>query len=177
MHKFIRSNHRLKSPKDHGTSFSIAMIMRSSWMLVFALLVIISCTPFPRDPQGTTSEVRSGGLRVGISTNPPFVTSEEVPSGTEVDLITEFARSLNSEIYWHPGNLEVLLKDLEEGDLDLVIGGINSETPWISRKIGITNPYMTYQDNEYVMAVRQGENEFLINLEDFLYSHRQSAKK
>jgi hypothetical protein len=62
--------------------------------------------------------------------------------------------------------------DLEEGDLDLVIGGLTAETPW-SEKAGTSRPYTTSTDEqgatvEHVMLVPRGENRFLIELDAFL---------
>jgi len=59
---------------------------------------------------------------------------------------------------------------LEEGDLDLVVGGLTDQTPWADR-VGVTRGYTDIEgadDRAIVMFVPLGENAFLSELEGFL---------
>lgn len=153
------------------------MLVRAA--VVGALLgaVLTGCgIQIPTDPDGTLHTVRtSGELRVGVSPNPPFATlPEEVgepPGGTEVDLVTGFAQSVGAEPVFVIGGEESLVTQLEEGEIDVLVGGLTAKSPW-SAKVGFTRPYAeTPQDGKQVkrvMAVGPGENALLSELERYL---------
>jgi ABC-type amino acid transport substrate-binding protein len=126
----------------------------------------------PSDPDGTLDRVRGGELRVGVSINPPWTGAGADRSGTEIDLIREFADSIDAEIAWTEGGEETLANAMERGELDLIIGGLTSESPWVD-KVALTAPYTSWTDDrgkthDQVMAVPMGENAFLFELESFL---------
>ena len=146
------------------------------------LAVVVAClltacgVTIPTDPGGTLERVTGGTLRVGVSPNPPWteVAQAVEPTGTEVDLVKEFAATLPAEVSWMVGGEEALIKRLEMGELDLVIGGLTADTPW-EEYVAITKPYgeATGPDGkriELVMAAPPGENAYLLRLEKFLLS-------
>jgi polar amino acid transport system substrate-binding protein len=146
--------------------------------VVAALLAGCGVT-IPTDPEGTLERVTGGTLRVGVSPNPPWteVAQDAEPTGTEVGLVKEFAATLPAEVSWTVGGEEALVKGLEEGDLDLVIGGLTADTPW-EKHVAVTMPYAegTGPDGErikLVMAAPPGENAYLLRLEKFLLSRGQ----
>lgn len=64
------------------------------------------------------------------------------------------------------------MRALEDGELDLVIGGLTADTPW-STHAAITRPYAETMDGrgrtvQHVMAARLGENALLVELETYL---------
>lgn len=128
---------------------------------------------YPADPHHTLSRVADGVLRVGISHNEPFVSVQgPAPSGREIDLVESYATTLGAEIAWTADGEEDLVDHLEHGQLDLVVGGLTEKTPW-QQKVGLTSPYAETTDEfgqteKHVMAVRQGENAFLLDLDTFL---------
>jgi polar amino acid transport system substrate-binding protein len=152
-------------------------------LLAFALLstagllaVLAGCSSFPADPDGTLDRVRGGVLRVGASHNEPWVQVVDgtEPSGIEAELVQRFAETLQATIEWQSGGEEALMNDLEDGRLDLVIGGLTAESPWTD-KAAITRPYAEARSQEgktekHVMAAPLGENAFLLELEKFLLS-------
>lgn len=147
--------------------------------VVAALLAGCGVT-VPTDPEGTLERVAGGTLRVGVSPNPPWteVTQDAVPTGSEVVLVREFAATLPAEVSWTVGGEEALIKRLEKGDLDLVIGGLTADTPW-EKHIAVTKPYAegTGPDGnriKLVMAAPPGENAYLLRLERFLLSRGQA---
>ena len=84
-------------------------------------------------------------MAVGIVVSDPWVTIEDTESGgIEVGLVERFAASLDATIEWTEGSEQELFGAMELGQLDLVIGGIDSESPW-SNKIALTHPYLTTQ--------------------------------
>ena len=150
--------------------------MRRLVLLVALVLALLTagCGAFPADPKDTLERVTGGVLRVGVSPNPPHteVRGSAEPIGHEVVLVREFAATLPAEIEWTVGGEEMLILALEDGDLDLVIGGLTADTPW-TEHAAITKPYAEATDPagdkvELVMAARLGENAFLLRLERFL---------
>ena len=150
------------------------------WLLVLvcaALPVTVSCGSLPADPEGTLERVSGGTLRVGVSNAPPFtdVAGDGEPSGSEADLVREFAASLKAGVEFTESGEEHLMQQLEEGDLDLVIGGLSDSSPWTD-KAALTRPYAEVTDGygkqrKLVMAAPLGENAFLVRLEEFLAEH------
>lgn len=125
----------------------------------------------PSDPGDTLATVRGGELRIGISPDPPLVVvTDGEPSGSVVDLVEEFAVSLDATPEWTVATEESLVGMLEDGELDLIAGGITSDTPWMERA-GVSRAYANIPDargHELVMLVPLGENAFLSALERFL---------
>jgi ABC-type amino acid transport substrate-binding protein len=127
----------------------------------------------PADPDGTLDRVEGGVLRAGISPNGDFVRVDgDEPTGSEIETLDGFARSLDAEVEWTVGSEESLVRGLEDGTLDVVAGGFTDETPW-TNKAGMTRPYTetALADGttvKLVMLVPLGENAFVSSLETFL---------
>lgn len=145
----------------------------------FILLIIVagfySCKSFPDDPQNTLQNVTNGVLKVGYSENPPWVIdANDMAEGAEAELIHNFAEEYNAKIQWIKGTEQELFEKLEKKEIDLIIAGITTETPWKEKKISLTRPYLKEGKTKHVMAVKQGENRFQTALEKFLYAfHKQ----
>ena len=145
---------------------------------VVLVLVTTGCAAhYPADPHGTLERVTGSVLRVGISHNEPFVSvAGPEPSGREVELVEDYATTLDAEVAWTADGEEELVDQLEHGDLDMVIGGLTNKTPW-KKKVGLTRPYTQTTDEfdqteKHVMAVRKGENAFLLDLDEFLQAQK-----
>jgi polar amino acid transport system substrate-binding protein len=151
------------------------------WRVILLVTVVTgllaACgVSIPTDPEGTLERVAGGTLRVGVSPNAPWteITGDDQPAGDEVGLVEDFAATLPAEISWTIGGEEALIKRLEIGELDLVIGGLTADTPW-EEHVAITKPYgeATGPDGKrikLVMAAPPGENAYLLRLEKFLLS-------
>ena len=111
--------------------------------LLFSLLCFCGAgCDLPRDPDDTLARVRGGVLRVGIVENHPWaaLVAGMPPKGVEVKLIEEFASELNARPEWIIGGEQAHMEALEAGELDIVIGGITTDSPWVT-KVGTTRPY------------------------------------
>ncbi|MFF0911947.1 transporter substrate-binding domain-containing protein [Microbacterium enclense] len=148
------------------------------WIATGAALMLVAgltgCgLQIPRDPDGTLDRVTGGQLHAGVTPNGTFVRVDGgEPTGTDVEAIRAFADSLDAEVEWTVGAEEALVRGLENGDLDVVAGGLTDKTPWTD-KAGMTRPYAeaTLDDGrtaKLVMLVPIGENAFLSRLETFL---------
>ena len=64
-----------------------------------------------------------------------------------------------------------VIRLLEEGELDVMVGGLTSKTPW-AKKVATTRPYLTTEEDgkkvKHVMATVRGENALLSTLERYL---------
>lgn len=139
--------------------------------------VLAGCVAtLPSDPEGTLDDVRGGVLRVGVSTAPlwtePGPADDGGPAGLEPDLVRAFAQSLDAEVEWTRGGEEQLVDQLHRDELDLVVGGLTASSPWADTA-ALTYPYAHTVGPEgapqaHVMAVRLGENAFMVELERFL---------
>lgn len=151
----------------------ISRFLHLSVGLCLAVL-LASCGGFPADPNGTLDRVEGGELRVGVSHSPPFAVLDgsREPAGSEVDLVRDFAASLDAEVRWTAAGEESLLDALGEGELDLVIGGISDNSPWTD-KGALTRPYREVPGpggtaRKLVFVAPLGENAYLMRLERFL---------
>jgi len=132
------------------------------------------CGAIPRDAQGTLARASGGTLRVGLTENPPWteVAEDGGVSGSEVDLVTGYAESIEAQIAWTIGSEGELARAMRDGQLDVVIGGLTKDTPY-STEIAPTRPYTeaTADDGSPLkisMGVRPGENALMVSLERYL---------
>lgn len=150
------------------------------WLTLFALLVAcgVAACGVPRDMRGTLERIeREKSLRVGLVENAPWVVRANIePSGIEIELIKRFAAELGSTPVWSWRSEEAHATALEDGELDLVVGGLTDETPW-SDHVGVTHSY--YEDDEAnrVILVPPGENALLMRLESFFIREREGIKR
>ena len=108
---------------------------------------------------------------MGVSHNPPWtdLSAEAEPTGVEPELVQDFATAHDAEIVWETGGEEHLMTLLDEGRIDMVIGGLTDSSPWTSHS-AITSSYAEATGSDgstekHVMAVRTGENAFMVALE------------
>jgi polar amino acid transport system substrate-binding protein len=140
-------------------------------LTLLCLLIFGGCN-LPRDPEGTLNRATGGTLRVGITEHEPWTRlSDGEPAGVEVELVQEFAKSIDAEIDWVHGTEAELFEALEHFELDMMIGGVKEDTPW-SKHVGLTGAYVTLppprdelRNEKHVMAVAPGENALLVQLE------------
>lgn len=151
---------------------STAMTRR--FVACFAACALLSgCATLPRDPDGSLERIRAERvLRVGASPSEGRVAlAEGRVTGPEADLAVGFAREQGAEVTWIPGGEEGLVTAMEDGQVDLLIGGLSDQTPW-SDRVSVTRPYAEAQQGEHrvkhVMAVPLGENALLVALETYL---------
>lgn len=153
-------------------------------LLGAAALGLGACTSsgFPADPDGTLDRVSGGTLRAGVVHHPPHVDAAGAePAGPEPDLIRSFAAAHGAEVAWTVSGEEALMTALEKGDVDVVAGGLTSQSPWTTHA-SLTRDYAEAAgpDGEpvkLVMAVPPGENQLLSALEAHLDEHGEEAAR
>ncbi|MGB3956129.1 MAG: transporter substrate-binding domain-containing protein [Brooklawnia sp.] len=148
------------------------------WVVVLAVaLPLVACGAIPTDPERTLARIEDTGvLLAGAAPRPPWVElpaqAGEPPGGSEVRLVEDFAEQLGAEVTWTIAGEEELVRLMEAGELDVMVGGLSEQNPY-QNKVAFTRPYTRSTDPEgktlkHVMAVRLGENALLSRLEHFL---------
>lgn len=142
-----------------------------------ALLPLASCG-LPKDSEGTTERILgSRVLRVGVSENSPWVDgSGPEPGGIEPELIRNFAKSLGARVEWVRNGETPLLEALEERKLDLVAGGIKSDTPW-KGSLGVSQVYLKQGSDRHVLLTAPGENQLLLRLDRFIVDAKPALQE
>ncbi|WP_255328602.1 enoyl-CoA hydratase [Paracoccus albicereus] len=121
-------------------------------------LTIAACR-FPADPEGTTDEVEGAVLKVG-----------ELSELGEADqqAVALVAYNLSAEVRISRGDPHTLFNALEEGRLHLIAGALPMDTPF-AKDVALTRPVGKLERDgdqvDQVLAVRQGENAFLIRVD------------
>ncbi|MCL6423881.1 transporter substrate-binding domain-containing protein [Brachybacterium sp. JHP9] len=144
--------------------------------LALLLALLASGCGLPRDADGALERASGGTLVVGIAENPPSteIHDDGSVSGEEVDLVQEYARSIDAQVEWVPGGEGELARQMRAGDLDLLIGGLAADSS-LEGDIALTRPYAVApgpdgEEIEHVLGVRSGENALLVSVETHLAS-------
>jgi len=136
-----------------------------TWLVLGALAALAACgLEVPRDVDGTLARVRETHLiRVGLV---------EGPAGAADPAIAPFLARLRARTGAAPrivrGSAEPLLAALEDGQLDLVIGEIAQDSPWIA-DVAVIEPLAERTVGRRRLGLspiaRNGENEWVMLLE------------
>jgi ABC-type amino acid transport substrate-binding protein len=127
----------------------------------------------PRDPDGTLDDVRrSGVLRAGASPAVGWVElGDGRPAGLEPDLVESYADDLGVRVEWVVAGEEHLVTMLEDGSIDVAVGGFTKDNAWV-KKVALLRPYVETKAGErteaHVMMVPMGENAWQSALERWL---------
>ncbi len=147
------------------------MPRRAFAAVVAAGMLTLAGCGIPVDPSGTLDRIDSGLVRVGASPSGALVTIEGTRvSGELAHLVEAFAQERGARVEWVVGSEEELVAGLEEGRLDLAIGGMTDATPWADR-VSVTRGFPTIpgsQGDPVVILLQMGENGTQAALERFL---------
>jgi hypothetical protein len=128
-------------------------------------LTLAACDRLPMDPDSTLDRVRSERrFRVGLiaTGNAPIAAAEP-----QRRFLARVARTTGAQPQVETGASEPLLLDLEEGALDLVIGPLSSESPWVDR-VALLEPLGAAPGRHKAVVTpiaRNGENRWIMLLE------------
>ncbi|MEA3008869.1 MAG: hypothetical protein QOJ91_561 [Sphingomonadales bacterium] len=129
-----------------------------------AALALAACDRLPTDPDGTLDRIRSErSFRVGL------IATGNAPIGAQRQrlFLARVARATAARPIVETGASEPLLLDLEDGRLDLVIGPLSSESPWVER-VALLEPLGTAPGPHKAVVTpiaRNGENRWITLLE------------
>ena len=145
--------------------------------LAFGPPLLLAACGLPRDPQSTSQRIAAAHeLRVGVTDNGEWVDAQAAePRGIEPDLVRQFAARIGAHVLWTRGSETSLTQSLKHGDVDLAIGGFDSQTPWKSI-VGVSQPFAETQDKKkHVFLAAPGENRFILALDTFLSEHMRAS--
>ncbi|MCT1443849.1 ABC transporter substrate-binding protein [Corynebacterium sanguinis] len=137
--------------------------------------LVAGCGALPRDTEGTYNRAQDGTLVVGVSEHEPWTSVNDATgevSGSEAELIRGFADSIDADVEYKVASESVLAGWIEDGEIDVMIGGLTATSPWVSH-MALTRPYTTVtsesgSDEKMVMGVPMGENKLMVELERYL---------
>ena len=135
------------------------------FVLCLACLAASSCGDFPRDPESTLERVRAERVfRVGLVA-PLHERSLDPRAKT---LLRRVGQAAGARPFVQIGDAEPLLNQLEEGELDLVIGRFEKASPW-KRLVSFGPPLRIEKHKKaefhLTAAARNGENAWIGLLE------------
>lgn len=138
------------------------------YLFLWITISFLGCD-YPKDPEHSFEEARDEHLKVGVAINPPYTNNiNDTLTGTEINLLEEFARQHNLQIQYTIDSESNLIKKLENYEIHLIAGGFDKKTIW-KKKAGLSAPY----NKKEVFLVARGENKLLQNLETFIFSKTQ----
>ncbi len=131
----------------------------------------MGCSEIPQDPYNTFVLVsRERPLRVGVIIAPPYVQQRDSDyTGVDVELIKEFARHHEIEVHFQNHGPQDGFEALKGRHIDVLLGGLVEDTPY--KNVGYSRPYHQKQ----VIALAQGENRLLVELERFFKNHASAV--
>ena len=144
--------------------------------LAVVWVAALACS-LPHDAEDSLKHITNGTMRVGVSTNSPWVAmSGDTIAGYEGAIVGELARELHSRIEARPGAESVLLEQLHDRKLEMVVGGLTSDSRW-KRDVALTKRYHTdKQGKQHVLALPPGENGWLVRVEEYLHANEARLK-
>lgn len=135
------------------------------WRLAFcAALALAGCDRLPKDPDGTLDRVRAERrFRVGL------IATGDTPIGADRTraFLGRLAAATGATPVLKEGAAEPLLIELEDGKLDLVVGPLSPESPWLSR-VALLRPIGEAVAPQHLLLTpiaRNGENRWIMLLE------------
>jgi polar amino acid transport system substrate-binding protein len=144
---------------------------------IAGMVLAVAACGLPRDADGTLARVQNGVLRLGVADDSPWVVVEgQSVSGYEPALVSQLAGEMHARIETTRGAEAELFEKLHQRDLDMVIGGFTSDSPW-KTQIAFTRAYHKDQKGkDHVLALPPGENAWLVRVEQFLQANEQKLK-
>ena len=135
------------------------------WRLALCVtLALAGCDYLPRDPAGTLERVqREGRFRVGLISPGETAVDREAERG----LLIRVAEAAGAQPAVELGASEALLLELEEGRLDLVLGPLSKDSPWLGR-VALLEPIggpLATEELAITPAARNGENRWIMLVE------------
>ncbi len=129
--------------------------------VLIAAAVIAGCHAMPRDPDGTLDRVRADrAFAVGLIAPGP----SGRPAERQAALLARIAKRTGAEPRIEQGAAERLLEKLEDGELDLVVGDLSTDTPWRGR-VTMFRPLAEHVRARHAIALtvaaRNGENAWI----------------
>lgn len=129
------------------------------YLLAVVMIGVAACG-LPVDPRHTTDTVRGGTLRAGL-------VGDQAQMEFDTAQLKSLAQTRQAELHVVKGTTDELIELLSKGELD-VVASLPKKTPY-RKQVGLTQTFAhPGWPKPRVWAVRSGENEWLIVLNDHL---------
>lgn len=140
-----------------------------------AALLLAACADYPRDISGTLDEIHvRGTLRVGFAAIQPE--EKEIARA----FVARLERATEARAVATTAPAEHLLAQLEDGNLDLVMGDFAADTPWLS-DVAVIEPLSERREGQRTIGLApvaaNGENRWIVLLEREVRNVRDGAKR
>lgn len=151
----------------------LRLLLRDAGLLL-PLLAGAGCDAVPRDVGGTLDAVRQQRvLRVGV-----IAGSEQAPGFSLAErYLQSIASATGASIHPTAGSMEVLLAQVEQGSLDLAIGEVAHDSPWLD-DVAVIEPIAERNVGDRRLGLsaiaRNGENRWVMLLEQHARDIRQA---
>lgn len=146
---------------------------QSKLFILICAILFTACGDFPKDSNGTLERIINDTIYAGYSDN--------IYVHTDTQMINSFAKECGAVVKWTRGDQYYLTTLIEHKQLDLATGGFTRKSPF-EKYVAYSRPYVarkvalsarTQHTEKYVVAVKKGENAFLIRLEKFINEYGQ----
>lgn len=114
-----------------------------------------ACSDIPKDTEGSLQMIRErGAFRVGL------IAGSKDEAGRARQLIDAVAADAGARPQISSGAAEQLLTELEEGELDLVVGTMAAKSPWALKVHALSplDPAAKKEPVQLLALARNGEN-------------------
>lgn len=126
----------------------------------------------PADPEHTLADATGETLRAGYAPDPGrLALGEGDPRGPLADVVDGYAESIGADIEWILGSEETLATAIDQGDLDMAVGGFTEKSPWVDLAAlsrGFLPPGMPDDATRSVALFPLGENALLSSFEEYV---------
>ena len=138
---------------------------RQSFLLALCLTLVGGCGLVPRDIAGTRERVENSHvIRVGLQQG----SLSGDGRARAVSYLDRLGHATGAQPQITTGAAEPLLVQLQEGELDLVLGEVAADSPWVS-EVAVVEPLIERQLADRVIGLspiaRNGENRWIMLLE------------
>lgn len=132
-------------------------------------LLVVACG-IPHDMENTTdATLQRGSIRAAFIADG----DSEAPHGVGPEFVEGFADELGVSTDWQVLSEPAAMEALQDGDLDIVAGGITRTNAW-SRHVALSAPVRGEGAEAEMIAVRKGENRWLLRLDRYIQMRRRA---
>ena len=125
----------------------------------------LSCD-IPKDPNDSYKDAKTHGLKIGVVNVEDTEIQRHLLLQKEIELLRGFAEKHQLSTKETKGTESELLGLLEDGQLQMVVGGFDEKTVW-KEKAALSKPY----DSTHVVALPKGENALIFAFESYILNN------
>lgn len=144
--------------------------------VLVALLILGGCTDIPKDPKGTLDRIRAERVFRVAMIEPLGGAEGKAAANTFLERV---AHATGAKVSLVTGAAEPLLLRLEDGQVDLVIGTMAPDSPWIPRVAMLPSLLEQTRDRHLLLTpiARNGENAWIMLLEREAHATRAEQRR